>query len=189
VDLYAVATEGGRAVVALTAGSEAGGFTINLFWVIVSAVNFLVFLALIWLFAFKPLGAMLDSRKQRIAQGLRDAETARRDRELAESERLAALNEARREANEIIARAQKVAQEQRDADIAAARADIERIRQRATADIDAEKQRAIADLRAEVTDLALAAAGRVVGEEMTGDRQRRLVEEFLRAPAGPGSRN
>ena len=189
MDLYAVATEGGRAVVALTAGSEAGGFTINLFWVIVSAVNFLVFLALVWLFAFKPLGGMLDSRKQRIAQGLRDAETARRDRELAESERLAALNEARREANEIIARAQKVAQEQRDADIAAARADIERIRQRATADIDAEKQRAIADLRAEVTDLALAAAGRVVGEEMTGDRQRRLVEEFLRAPAGPGSRN
>jgi F-type H+-transporting ATPase subunit b len=189
VDLYAVATESARAVVALAAGSEAGGFTINLFWVIVSAVNFLVFLALVWLFAFKPLGGMLDSRKQRIAQGLRDAETARRDRELAESERLAALNEARREANDIIARAQKVAQEQRDADIATARADIERIRQRATADIDAEKQRAIADLRAEVTDLALAAAGRVVGEEMTGERQRRLVEEFLRTPAGPESRN
>jgi F-type H+-transporting ATPase subunit b len=189
VDLYAVATESARAVVTLTAGSEAGGFTINLFWVIVSAVNFLVFLALVWLFAFKPLGGMLDSRKQRIAQGLRDAETARRDRELAESERLAALNEARREANDIIARAQKVAQEQREADIAAARADIDRMRQRATAEIDAEKQRAIADLRSEVTDLALAAAGRVVGEEMTGERQRRLVEEYLHASAGPEARN
>lgn len=189
MDLYAVATESARAVVALTAGSEAGGFTINLFWVIVSAVNFLVFLALVWLFAFKPLGGMLESRKQRIAQGLRDAETARRDRELAESERLAALNEARREANDIIARAQKVAQEQREADIAAARADIDRMRQRATAEIDAEKQRAIADLRSEVTDLALAAAGRVVGEEMTGERQRRLVEEFLHASAGRESRN
>ena len=31
----------------------------------------------------------------------------------------------------------------------------------------------------EVADLALAAAGRVVGETMTGERQRRLVEEFL----------
>jgi F-type H+-transporting ATPase subunit b len=189
VDLYAVATGSAHAVSLVTAETASGGFTINLFWVIVSAVNFLVFLALIWLFAFKPLGGMLESRKQRIAQGLRDAETARRDRELAESERLAALNEARREANEIIARAQKVAQEQRDADIAAARADIDRMRERATAEITAEKQRAIADLRSEVTDLALAAAGRVVGEEMNADRQRRLVEEFLRGSAGPELRN
>ena len=41
------------------------------------------------------------------------------------------------------------------------------------------KQRAIADLRAEVADLALRAAGKVVGETMTDDRQRRLVKEFL----------
>ena len=53
------------------------------------------------------------------------------------------------------------------------------MRDRAAAEIEAEKQRAIADLRAEVADLALRAAGRVVGETMTDDRQRRLVEEFL----------
>ena len=45
--------------------------------------------------------------------------------------------------------------------------------------ISASRSSAIADLRAEVADLALAAAGKVVGESMTGDRQRRLVEEFL----------
>ena len=89
------------------------------------------------------------------------------------------LAEARREANEILNRAQKVAQETRDADIAATREELERMRVRATAEIEAEKQRAIADLRGEVADLALAAAGRVVGETMTDDRQRRLVEEFL----------
>ena len=54
------------------------------------------------------------------------------------------------------------------------------MRVRAAAEIEAEKQRAIADLRAEVADLALAAAGGVVGETMTDERQRRLVEEFLR---------
>jgi len=188
VDLYAVATGTAHAAALLTAEATAGGFTINLFWVIVSAVNFLVFLVLIWLFAFKPLGNMLDSRKQRIGQGLRDAETARRDRELAESERLAALNEARREANDILARAQRVAQETREADIAAARVDIDRLRERAAAEIDAEKQRAIAELRSEVTNLALAAAGRVVGEDMTGERQRRLVADFL-AESAPELRN
>jgi F-type H+-transporting ATPase subunit b len=57
------------------------------------------------------------------------------------------------------------------------------MRERATGEIEAEKQRAIAELRGEVADLALAAAGRVVGESMTDQRQRRLVEEFL-ATAG-----
>ena len=92
---------------------------------------------------------------------------------------MAALTEARREANEILARAQKVAQETRDADIAATRDALERMRTRATAEIDAEKTRAIAELRGEVADLALAAAGRVVGESLTDERQRRLVQEFL----------
>jgi F-type H+-transporting ATPase subunit b len=62
------------------------------------------------------------------------------------------------------------------------------MRVRATADIEAEKQRAIADLRAEVADLALAAAGKVVGESMNDARQRRLVEEFLRETAVPAER-
>jgi F-type H+-transporting ATPase subunit b len=114
-----------------------------------------------------------------VEQGLADAEQARSDRESAESERLATLQEARREANDILARAQKVAQDSRDADIAATKAELERLRERATAEIDAEKQRAISELRGEVADLALAAASRVVGETISTDRERRLVEEFL----------
>ena len=105
-----------------------------------------------------------DERRQRVEQGLADAEQARSDRESAESERLATLQEARREANDILTRAQKVAQDSRDADIAATKAELERLRERATAEIDAEKQRAISELRGEVADLALAAASRVVGE-------------------------
>jgi F-type H+-transporting ATPase subunit b len=101
---------------------------------------------------------------------------------------VATLAEARREANEILTRAQKVAQESRDADIAATREELERLRVRAAAEIEAEKTRAIADVRAEVADLALAAAGKVVGETMTGDRQRRLVDEFL-STAGLGGTN
>jgi F-type H+-transporting ATPase subunit b len=161
---------------------------INLFWIIVSAANFLLFLFILYLLAFKPIGTTLRERRNRIEQGLKDAEQARRDRESAEQERAAALAEARREANEIMARAQRVAQETRDADIAATRADLERMRMRATTEIGAEKERALTDLRAEVADLALAAASKVVGETMTDQRQRRLVEEFLRETAAePGT--
>lgn len=165
--------------------AEAGpGLVFNGFWIVVAAVNFLFFLVVIQRFAFGPVSSMLEARRARIEQGLRDADQARKDREQGEQERLAALGEARREANEILARAQKVAQETRDADIAATRDELERMRVRATAEIAAEKQKALADLRAEVADLALEAAGKVVRESMTGERQRRLVEEFLAGSSG-----
>jgi F-type H+-transporting ATPase subunit b len=157
-------------------------FQINIFQVVIAAANFVIFLVLLWQFAFKPVAAMLAERRERIEQGLRDAEQAKRDRESAEQERVTALAEARREANDILARAQKVAQETRDADIAATRAELERMRTRATDEIEAEKGRALAELRGEVAELALQAAGRVVRETMTDQRQRRLVEEFLAEP-------
>ena len=62
------------------------------------------------------------------------------------------------------------------------------MRTRATDEIEAEKGRALAELRSEVAELALQAAGRVVRETMTDQRQRRLVEEFLAEPTpGPKS--
>jgi F-type H+-transporting ATPase subunit b len=189
VDILAVATGAGRHVAQLNAEAGAALFQVNLFWVIVSALNFIVFFVLIWSFAFKPVSAMLADRKNRIEQGLKDAEQARRDRENAEAERVATLGEARREANDILTRAQKIAQETRDADIAATREELERLRTRAAAEIEAEKTRAIADVRAEVADLALLAASKVVGESMTDERQRRLVEEFLRTSGVGGSKN
>jgi F-type H+-transporting ATPase subunit b len=185
VEFVAVAIGAGHEVVRLTA--EEAKFQVNLFQVIIAAANFTVFLVLIWVFAFKPVSKMLADRTARIEQGLKDAEQARRDRESAEAERVATLTEARREANDILTRAQKVAQDTRDADIAATRDELERMRVRATAEIEAEKVRAISDVRAEVADLALLAAGRVVGETMSDKRQRRLVEEFLTDAAVHGS--
>ena len=49
----------------------------------------------------------------------------------------------------------------------------------ALADIDAERLRALADVRGQVADLALLAAGKVVGETMSADSEKRLVDEFL----------
>jgi F-type H+-transporting ATPase subunit b len=181
VELLGLVSVVGHGTVSLGADAEPL-FQINLFQVIIAAANFAVFLVLMWTFAFKPVAKMLSDRRERIEQGLRDAEQAKQDRASAEQERVTALNEARREANDILARAQKVAQETRDADIAATRAELERMKVRASEDITAEKQRALAELRGEVADLALQAAGRVVRETMTDQRQRRLVEEFLADP-------
>jgi F-type H+-transporting ATPase subunit b len=187
MDMLALVGAAAHQVAVVPAAENGAGFQINLFWVIVSAANFIVFFLIVRMLAFSGLVKTLEDRRSRIEQGLADAEQARRDRESGEQERLAAITEARREANEIINRAQKVSAEAREQDIAATRDELARLRERAAAEIETEKQRAIAELRGEVTDLALAAASRVVGDSLTGDRQRKLVEDFL-AETG-GSRN
>jgi F-type H+-transporting ATPase subunit b len=163
----------------LAAEGEAAQFQINLFWVIIASLNFALFLAIMWIVILKPVGRMLEERRATIDQGLKDADAARRERESAADERLASLNDARREAKEILERAQKVADETREREVAATRAELDRLRTQATAEIVSEKERALAEVRGEVADLALLAASKVVGETLNSQRERRLVEEFL----------
>ena len=191
MDLLAVAggVVRGAAVYATEEGAGGAGLTINLFWIIVAAVNFIVFAALAWYFGFRGLTRTLESRRERIEQGLKDADTARRDRETAADQRQAILSEARREAGDIVARAQRLADESREQELVETRAELDRLRQQAVTEIDAERQRAIADVRGQVAELALAAAGKVVGETMTDARERRLVDDFLQqvTPGTPGA--
>jgi F-type H+-transporting ATPase subunit b len=181
VELLAVAqaTAATAATFATEAGGEGEGLVINVFWIIVAAANFVVFAALAWYFGFRGLTRTLETRRERIEQGLRDADQARRDREAAAEQRQAILAEARREASEVIARGQRVAEEAREQGLAETQTEIERLRTQALAEIDAERVRAVSEVRGQVADLALLAAGKVVGETMTDTRQRKLVDEFL----------
>jgi F-type H+-transporting ATPase subunit b len=179
VPLLAVAGGALDSIIRLFAEEAEVGFQINLFWIIAQAGSFLLFLVILYFAAFKRIGGVLEERRSKIEQGLRDADEARQERERAASERLAVLAQARGEAEEILMRAQKVADESRQRDITETRAQLEQMRTQAAADIAAEKDRALADVRSQVAELALAAASRVVGETMTGEREKRLVKEFL----------
>lgn len=179
MDLYAAGPAIAAAAAAVAAEEAGAGIQINVFWIVVAAANFVFFLVILALFAWGPLTKMLDERRTRIEQGLKDAEQARIQLERSSAAAAEEIAAARREARDIVERAQRVAQEAREADLTATREELERMRVRAAAEIEAEKGRAIADLRAEVADLAIGAAERVVRASMDGPRQRRIVEEFL----------
>ncbi|MGH2488936.1 MAG: F0F1 ATP synthase subunit B [Candidatus Limnocylindria bacterium] len=142
-------------------------------------VNFLLLLYLLNRFLFKRVLRLLDERQTKISQGLEDAEAAARDRELARAEREAALGEARREAEAMVQRAAKTAEATSAEILAQAKASAEQVTERAREEITAEKERALAEIRGEVADLALEAAGKLIGSEMDAPKQRKLVEQFL----------
>jgi F-type H+-transporting ATPase subunit b len=166
-------------------GEFFSAFGVDLPSLLFQVVNFLLLLYLLNRLLFKRVLSTLDERRARIEKGLEDAEAAARDRELARAEREAAVAEARKEAQAMIARANKIAEDTRTEILGEARAEAEKVTARARDEINAEKDRAMAELRGVVADLALDAAGKLVQAEMTGATQRRLVEGFL-AEVAPG---
>lgn len=153
-------------------------------------VNFLLLLYLLNRFAFRRVMGLLAERERRIAKGLEDADAAGRDRELARAEREAALDEARAEAQAMIARATKIAEDSRAEIVAQARREAEKATEQARQAITAEKDRALLELRSQVADLALEAAAKLVRRQMDEPTQRQLVQEFLaELPATPEAKS
>jgi F-type H+-transporting ATPase subunit b len=165
-------------------GDLIDAFDINLVGLTFQVINFLLLLYILNRLLFKPLLARMDERSAKITKGLEDAEVAARDRELARAEREAAVAEARKEAANVIANANKIAGDTRDEILSKARADAEKVTERAREEITAEKEKAMAELRAQVADLALQAAGKLVRSDMNATTQRRLVEDFLAETSG-----
>ena len=154
-------------------------FGVDVFKLGFQIVNFLILLYLLNRFLFKPALRRIDERQSRLSPGLEDAAAAARDRELARAEREAALAEARTESEALVQRATKAAESASAEIVATARASAEQLTERARAEIAAEKERALAEIRGEVADLALEAAGKLVGSQMDAPTQRKLVDQFL----------
>ncbi len=142
-------------------------------------VNFLIlFLALRFLL-WKPMLKMLNERKQRIAQGLEDAEQARKDRERAQAEYEERIKQAEQEREAILARAAGEGEQARAEALAQARAQAERIVAEGKEAVERERQRMLADLRGQIAALSIAAANKLIGETLDEQRQRRLIDEFF----------
>jgi F-type H+-transporting ATPase subunit b len=143
-------------------------------------INFALLVVILRLVIYKPVLNMLEQRKDRIAQSMKDAERASAAAQEAEQEKAKIIEEARREAQEIRAQAtrdaEKAAQEVRS------RADVEAQEIRIKAQTEAEKQAelALADVNKEIAGLAILATEQLLGRELSNKaEQERFVTEFL----------
>jgi F-type H+-transporting ATPase subunit b len=143
-------------------------------------VNFSLLLIVLSMVLFKPVSKMLRERTAKIEKGVADAEAA--DKRLAQSEAdyQKRLEEARREAQAIVAQAKEAAEKERQAILAQAQADAQTLRVRANEELARERGETLAELQGQVADLAIAAAGQVLGKSVDSTAHRQLVADFLR---------
>lgn len=143
-------------------------------------VNFLILIVILRSTLYQPVLNMLEQRRQRIAQSMKDAERASAAAREAEHDKEKVLDEARREAQEIRAQAtrdtEKIAQDIRSR----AEQEATEIRQKAQADAKAQVESALADANRQIADLAILATQQILGRELADrSEQERFVADFL----------
>ncbi|MGA2112565.1 MAG: F0F1 ATP synthase subunit B [Anaerolineales bacterium] len=152
---------------------------INLGYLLVQILNFLIMLVVLRKWVYPPLLKMLESRRQKITQSLQDARVVAEARANAEKEAAEVLAVAQRQAAQRLKdatdRADAVMQEMREA----TQRDLEDQRKAASEEAEAERNRILADLRVEIAGLAIAAAQKLIGEALSEERQRELISNFF----------
>ncbi|MFW6102841.1 MAG: F0F1 ATP synthase subunit B [Chloroflexota bacterium] len=157
------------------------GIGIDLATFVGQLVSFLVLLAALTYFGYRPLRRALDARSERIRSILEQAELTRIEYEKSRAEAQEELRKAQREAHRILvdaaadrdrllAEAETEAREK-------ARLIIEETRER----IRNERESMLEGLRQRFADAAVSVAERIVGESLDADKHRRLIDEALEA--------
>ena len=154
---------------------------INLGYVFLQIVNFLVLVVALTAIAYRPLTNMLKSRSERIAEGLNKARQAEEALASAEADRAKILDEARAEANRLISEARTRADEAGNKIKADAQAEAKRILEGAQAEAANEKDRVMTDMRDQISSLSVAAAGHLISANLDSKKQHEIVSEFFTA--------
>lgn len=144
--------------------------------------NFFVLFFLLRRFLFKPMVTMLESRKQRIADGLQAAEMARREAEAERAQLQAQIDSERREAMDRVAAASKRGETLAAEIEGSARQNAQKILEDARFEATRERERIVAEAQDQIAELAMLAAEKVLGRELSSrDVQRSFVNQFLAA--------
>jgi F-type H+-transporting ATPase subunit b len=164
--------------------AQAGLLDLSLSFV-AEVIAFLVMVGILARWVYPRVMAAANQRQRQIAAQLEAAERARQQAEERLREAEGQLREARNQASEIIAGANRTADQRRADLLARAEEEARRVVEQARREIDAERQQAIDSVRAEVADLVVAATEKVVGETLDGQRHRRLIEEAIAQVGSP----
>ena len=150
-------------------------------------LTFLVLVYLLRRFAYQPVLKMLDERANRIREGMAQAEQIRRELNEAQQSAQNIIGEARKEAEQLRTQNQQQGQRMIAAAQAEAREQREKMITEARTQIQAETERAKTELRQEVGRLAIMAATRVVGQELTTNPtlHQQLIDEALQQAERP----
>ena len=152
---------------------------LGIHWKILAAqtINFSIVLFVLWRFAYRPVFAMLEARRQKITDAMADADRIKVELAKTQADRRAVLAQAGDQANKLIEGARIAAARVREVETQKAIAAAEQIVTKAREATVQDHARMLAELKREVGRLVVQTTATVTGKVLTPEDQNRLAEE------------
>jgi F-type H+-transporting ATPase subunit b len=160
-------------------GEALGSLGINGPFLLAQIVNFLILFVALRFLLWKPLMQRIDERRQMLKKEKADAAALEEARASIEAERELGLEEARGEAERIVAEAREQASTLQEHTLQEANQEATRSVAEARQEAEEERNRILGEMRGQIAALATAAAQRIIGESLDERRQRALVDSFF----------
>lgn len=143
-------------------------------------INFIIVLLVLYKFAYKPVLKMLNDRTGKIERGLHDAEEMRGKLEGAAQKEKEIIMEAKKEAQEIIRKAEMATENNKKTAILETKKESEKILDDARKQIENEKSRIMKEIKSEISELIIGAAGKIISEKISGEKDSELISRAMR---------
>jgi F-type H+-transporting ATPase subunit b len=143
-------------------------------------LTFLVLVALLAKFAWRPLLEALEARQNSIRKSLDDAQQAKQELERLNAESAQIIARARQEADAIITQSRSDGDRLRAEIRQKARGEAELIVKNAERQIQLETSRALVQIRHEAVELSVMIASKIIQRNLTKEDNERLIDEALR---------
>ena len=142
--------------------------------------NLMIQLLIFKKFLLKPIKQVIADRKAKADSEIADAQKLRTEAEAMKAEYEQNLQNARTEANQIVAAAQKTATARSEEIVGEARAQAAALKQKAEADIAQERKKAVNEVKDEIGGIAMEIASKVVEREINEKDHKDLIDEFIK---------
>jgi F-type H+-transporting ATPase subunit b len=144
---------------------------------IAQIISFGIVCVLLQRFAYRPVLAMLEERRQRISEGLANADKIKVELAQIEAQRQDMLVKVNAQATQLIEEARAAAARVRQLETQKAIAAAEQITQKARESAERERDHMLAELKREVGRLIVQTTAAVIGKVLTHEDQQRLAED------------
>ncbi len=142
--------------------------------------NLMIQLVIFKKFLLEPVKKVLAERKAKADSQIADAQKLRAEAEAMKAEYEQNMQNARAQANQIVADAQKTATVRTEEMLGEARAQAAALKQKAEADIAQERKKAVNEVKNEIGGIAMEIASKVVEREIKEEDHKDLIDEFIK---------
>lgn len=153
--------------------------TVNPVTLIAQICNLFIQLLIVKIFFLDKIKAVLDKRRETADKQIADAEAAKSEAAAIKQTYEENMRQAKTKADDMILSAQNTAAQRSEEIISQAQKQAAQIKTKAASDIEMEKKKAINEAKNEISELAMAIAGKVVARELNDADQDGMIDRFI----------